>query len=143
MIRHSDNAREKFCDYYYGKSWRDPKNYDLVINTQSVSMEDVANVIKPLLPPAVNDNRKQELQLILQAQIIKHTLFGVKDLQLRFPEVVCDADGVVTLHGTVPSAAASRHAEEIVAKLPEVRAVNNELTVVMRDIPNRIQPFMH
>ena len=143
MVRQSDSAREKFCDYYYGKSWRDPQNYDLVINMETISMEELAELLYPLLPSTHSDTRKAELQLVLQSQIIKHTLFAVKELQLHFPEVVCDESGTVTLRGTVPSAAASRHAEEIVSKLPGVNAVNNELTVVLRDVANRIPPFMH
>ena len=143
MLRHSDSAREKFCDYYYGKSWRDPKNYDLVINTETITMEELAELLYPLLPSPVTDGRKKELQLVVQSQLIKHALCAVQDLQLRFPEVFCDESGTVTLRGSVPSAAAGRRAEELVAQMPGVNAVNNELTVVLHDVPNRIPPFMH
>ena len=143
MIRQSDSNREKFCSYYYGKSWSDPHNYDLVINTASVSMEELPQIIAPLLPDMMTDHRKQQLQLVIQTQIIKHTLFAVPELQLRYPDIFCDESGTVTLRGNVPSSAAARRAVEVVKQLPGVTAVNNELKVILNDIPSRLPPFMH
>lgn len=142
LIRQSDSEKRKFCDYYYGQQWNDPANYDLVINTAAIDMESAADIIAPLLPAPVNDRRKQELKLLVQTQIIKHTLFSVPELQLIYPDVIVDADGTVTLKGSVPSAAAARRAAEVVAALPDVSAVNNELSVILNDIPNRLPPFI-
>ena len=142
IIRQSDNDRRKFCDYYYGKEWDNPANYDLVINTAEIDMESVAGIVAPLLPAPVNDQRKQQLQTVVQTQIIKHTLFAVPELQLIYPDVICDESGTVTLRGNVPSAAAARRASEVVANIPGVTAVNNELVVVLKDIPNRLPPFI-
>ena len=86
---------------------------------------------------------KQQLQLLIRAQIIKQTLCAAPELQLHFAEVMVDESGTVTLRGNVASSSAARRAEEIVAAMPEVSAVNNELVVVLQDIPNRLPPFMH
>lgn len=143
MVQQSDSARSKFCEYYYGKDWRDPANYDLVINTEFIEIDEIAGMIYPLLPSPVPEVDKEELQLLVQAQIIKHTLFQLSELQLRFPNVICAADGVVTLQGTVASEAAKRRAGEIVSSIPGVKELHNELAVVLRDIPNRLPPMMH
>lgn len=143
MIRQSDNAKEKFCNFYYGQSWKAPENYDLVINTETISMESVAELLPPLLPAPVTDLRKQQLRLIVESQIIKHALAAIPELQLVYPEVIFDESGTVTLRGNVPSQAASRRAEEIVRGMPQVDAVNNELKVILKDIPNRLPPMMH
>lgn len=143
MIRQSDQCREKFCEYYYGKSWSDPCHYDLVVNTAEVTMESLAYMLPLLLPQPMTDQRKTRLKTIIQTQIIKHTLYAVPELQLRYPEVEFDESGTVTLRGTVPSAAAAKRAAEIVTAMPDVTAVNNELTVVLNDIPHRLPPLMH
>ncbi|MBO5667534.1 MAG: cytidylate kinase family protein [Lentisphaeria bacterium] len=143
IIAQSDVDREKFCNFYYGKSWKDPDNYDLVINTAEIPMEKVAILIPQLLPPPVSGAEKQQLQLLIRAQIIKQTLCAAPELQLHFAEVMVDESGTVTLRGNVASSSAARRAEEIVAAMPEVSAVNNELVVVLQDIPNRLPPFMH
>lgn len=143
MVHQSDSSRSKFCEYYYGKSWRDPANYDLVVNMETISMEELADLLYPLLPGPVSEDKKTELELIVQAQLIKHTLFGISELQLCFPEVTVDVSGTVTLHGTVASEAAKRHAGEIVKNLPGVTAVNNELGVILNDVPNRLPMMMH
>ena len=59
-----------------------------------------------------------------------------------FPTVVCDAEGIVTLQGTVASDAAKRRAGEIVNAMPGVAGVKNELVVILHDIPGRF-PIMH
>ena len=142
-IRQSDADREKFCNYYYGKSWSDPRNYDLVINTAKISMDELPQLIAPLLPEAVTEECKTELQILIQTQIIKHTLFAVPELQLRYPDIFCDIDGTVTLKGNVPSSAAARRAVEVVRNIPGVTAVRSELVIVHNDIPARLPPFMH
>ena len=143
LIRQSDNAREKFCNYYYGKSWSDPHNYDLVINTAKIPMDELPQMISPLLTDTVTPENKLHLQLLIQTQIIKHTLYAVPELQLRYPDIFCDENGIVTLKGNVPSSAAARRAVEVVQQINGVTAVKNELTVTLNDIPYRLPPFMH
>ncbi len=143
MVRKSDSERTKFCEYYYGGDWKDPVNYDLVINTAFIDIDEIAALLYPLLPPPVTEEEKEKLQLVIRAQIIKHTLFQVSELQLRFPDVECFSDGSVTLRGTVASEAAKRRAAAIVEALPDVKYVNNGLNVVQLDIPNRLPPMMH
>ena len=106
-------------------------------------MEELAVLLTPLIPPPVNDRRKQLLKSIIQTQIIKHTLFAIPELQLQYPEVICDEHGNVTIRGNVPSSAAARRAADIVSGIPDVSTVNNELNVVLNDIPNRLPPFMN
>lgn len=143
LIRKSDRSREKFCKFYYGQSWKDPANYDLIINTEHISLEELAHILPPLLPSPPSEQQQQQLQLVVQGQIIRHALLSIKDLQLLCPEVFFDKDGTATLHGTVPSVIVAKRAEEAVRKMPGVNSVINELTVVTRDIPNRLPPLMH
>ena len=88
------------------------------------------------------DRRKQLLKSIIQTQIIKHALFAIPELQVQYPKVICDEHGNATIRGNVPSSAA-RRAADIVSGIPDVSTVNNELNVVLNDIPNRLPPFMN
>lgn len=44
-VRKMDLQRKEYYEHYTGKSWGNPKNYDLCINTGEVSVEDAANMI--------------------------------------------------------------------------------------------------
>lgn len=40
-----EQTRERYYHYYTGRKWGDPKNYDLMINTSQISLEDAADLI--------------------------------------------------------------------------------------------------
>ncbi|WP_296828692.1 AAA family ATPase [uncultured Megasphaera sp.] len=40
-----DKHREKYYMYYTGRTWGDPQNYDLMINTSKISLEAAADLI--------------------------------------------------------------------------------------------------
>lgn len=44
-VRKMDLQRKEYYEHYTGKSWGNPKNYDLCINTGEVSIEVAANMI--------------------------------------------------------------------------------------------------
>ncbi|MBE6378980.1 MAG: BON domain-containing protein [Lentisphaerae bacterium] len=142
LIRQSDSTREKFCNYYYGKSWSDPHNYDLVVNTANISMDDLPQMIAPMLANAEREVDRKQLELLIKTQIIKHALFAIPELQLRYPDIFCDADGRVTLRGNIPSTAAMKRAVETVRKIDGVNEVVNELVIVHHDLQH-MPPFMH
>ena len=40
-----DKNRQSYYAYYTGQTWGDPKNYDLMINTGKISLEEAADLI--------------------------------------------------------------------------------------------------
>lgn len=40
-----EKMRERYYNYYTGRKWGDPQNYDLMINTSQISTEDAADLI--------------------------------------------------------------------------------------------------
>ena len=40
-----DKHREQYYAYYTGRTWGDPQNYDLMINTSKISLEAAADLI--------------------------------------------------------------------------------------------------
>lgn len=132
-IRQSDSSREKFCRFYYGADWHDPLAYDMVINTADVSLEKIAEFLPALLPPAAEGARKEQLECAVREQLIRHAIFSAWNYHPMAIEVKCLPDGTVTLQGSVHSAEASEHCEQIVKSMPGVTVVNNELFVVSVD----------
>lgn len=44
-MEREDKTRERYYNYYTGKKWGDPLNYDLMINTSKITLEKAAEVI--------------------------------------------------------------------------------------------------
>ena len=40
-----DNSRRRYYNYYTGRTWGDPLNYDLMINTSHIDLPDAADLI--------------------------------------------------------------------------------------------------
>ena len=40
-----DVSRQRYYNYYTGRTWGDPLNYDLMINTGKIDLEDAADMI--------------------------------------------------------------------------------------------------
>ena len=40
-----DNSRRRYYNYYTGRTWGDPLNYDLMINTSHIDLQDAADLI--------------------------------------------------------------------------------------------------
>lgn len=40
-----DQARQRYYNYYTGRTWGDPLNYDLMINASKIDLEDAADMI--------------------------------------------------------------------------------------------------
>lgn len=138
-IKKSDRERIGFCNYYYGKDWRDAEGYDITINTAEIAFEDflkTAPEIVRLKPPLAD--QKQRLKNAILTQSIRYALCITAHLDIRFLEVICD-DGEVIIRGAVPSLGVSQRAENIVKQIPGVTSVKNQLNVVLKNIPKRFE----
>lgn len=120
MMTHTDNDRVGFNRYFFDVGWRDPVNYDFIINTERLNAVQTANIIATILPQLVNEEqevecRKSITNLITGQKILTKVLYEEK-LPIYFLEVLYDGK-TVTLNGVTnaPSCieAASNIAKEI------------------------------
>ena len=48
-MRYRDNledaSRQRYYNYYTGRTWGEPLNYDLMVNTSHIDLEDAAEII--------------------------------------------------------------------------------------------------
>ena len=64
-IRYVDQERIEWTKFVYGVDWRDPKNYDLVINLQRISLEGACAMVAGILKTpayATTEEVKKKLQ---------------------------------------------------------------------------------
>jgi len=48
MVRRINQAREAHYEYYTGCKWREMHNYDLVVNTSSMSIDTACSLVEAL-----------------------------------------------------------------------------------------------
>ncbi|MCF0120155.1 MAG: cytidylate kinase-like family protein [Oscillospiraceae bacterium] len=48
-LKKIDKSRENYYKYYTGERWGDPKNYDLIINTGFIGIDETVDMLKALL----------------------------------------------------------------------------------------------
>ena len=71
-------------------------------------------------------------------QTIRYALCITEHLDIRFLEVICD-DGHVIIRGAVPSVGVSQRGENIVKQITGVISVQNQLNIVLKNIPKRFE----
>lgn len=138
-VQKCDQERKGFCLYYYGRKWQDPSEYDLTINTAELNLPELTEVVKRLLAWKKQfPDAERNLKNALLAQSIRYAINVEQGLSVSFLKIECD-DGAVSISGAVSSRGISDRVQELVEKIDGVRSVENNLEVVLHDIPMRLQ----
>jgi len=131
-IRRSDQAHAARMHEQFGVTWGDPLLYDLVLNTDRLSVETCVDMIRALLlrPEFAETETSRAL---LQAMALQARVRGA----LRGHEsthgvnVTIDSNGdQVTLRGIVVSNAEREQTALVAAAVPGVGSVDNQLRVM-------------
>jgi cytidylate kinase len=132
-VRQNDRERAGRVKSLYQMDWDDPLVYDLVINTEGLAVLEGVQIIQQALrgerfqPPA---DARREIQDLSVAAGAKAALLAdprTRGLWLS-PPPSC-RNGQLSLAGVVDGAELRRVVEEIVAKVPGVTEVVNEIVV--------------
>lgn len=131
-IRRSDQAHASRMEQQFGVTWGEPLLYDMVLNTDRISVDGCVGQIRALVarPEFAETEASRALlrDLALQAHI-KAALRSVE--ATREVKVTIDSSqGAVTLRGMVITAAEQTAAEQVVAGVPGVSSVDNQLRVM-------------
>ena len=131
-IRQSDAAHIANMQSQFGVTWGDPMVYDLVLNTERVSVETCVEQIKQLV-------QRPEFQETAEsrAQLANLTLEYRIRSALRSDPKTSDVDitikvdnGKITLLGVVLSDEEKRAAWEVAAQVADVKKVENKLKIM-------------
>jgi cytidylate kinase len=137
-IKLSDEAHGAITRRHFGINWRDPEQYDLVLNTERVSIEECADEIMGLINDPGFQETEQSKQMLANVALENHVRATLRaDPRTSKIQISITADkGDVTLAGLVDRDQEPVHASEIAATVPGVKQVNNQLKLAM---PSRLK----
>ena len=126
MVRHSDQEKHGRIRYLYNVDWSDPALYDLVLNTEKLSVEAGVEVLAGLVRTLVTtEESRQQVRDRALASRVRAALAAHSDT--RKYRLTVDSDrGVIRLEGT----AALERATEVARTVPGVVDVKSQLLEV-------------
>jgi hypothetical protein len=132
-VRHSDRERAARVKFLYRFDVDDPLLYDLVLNTERLTVEKGAALIRETLRDerfqSIEPGRREVVDLSLAA-LARAALMAHPQVEAHSLTVTCK-DGHVSLTGGVREDEQRTVAADVVGRIPGVVSVRNEI-VVMR-----------
>lgn len=129
LVRQSDRERASRVKFLYHVDWDDPLLYDLVLNTERLAVKEAIRLIYLALQhkgcQPTTDSRAEVNDRSRTARAEAALLMN--PLTRPFQLFVSSNDGDLTLRGWVRREEERKTAEEIVAKVPGVTRVLNEI----------------
>lgn len=137
MITHTDNDRIGFNRYFFDIGWRDPVNYDFIINTQRLNATQTANIIKNILPQLVDQKQEAKCKeaicnLITSQKILTKVLYEEK-LPIYFLEALYDGNSV-TLNGVTNAPSCIEKVSAIAKEITGCNDIHSNIYIAS-DIP--------
>ena len=133
-IHRSDNANAARMHEQFGVNWGDPVLFDLVLNTDRLSVDTCVQQIKALLVRPEFAETEESRALLQGLALSAHVRAAMKshdDTSAVDVTIECSARSV-TLKGIVFNVAERAAAEQVAAAVPGVSAVDNQLSVMTR-----------
>lgn len=128
-IGQNDEAHTAIMRRHFSLRWTEPEHYDLVLNTERVSVDECVDGVLSLVGApqfAESEASRERLKDTALAWHVRAALrVSPRTRDLQVPLTV--QSGRVTLAGMVDSAEQRRAAEEVVAAVEGVREIENQL----------------
>ena len=130
-IKLSEEAHAAITRRHFGVNWQDPEEYDLVLNTERVSIDECVDEVMALVKNPAFQESPDSLQKLANLALETHVRAALRaDPRTEKMQIAITADqGVVTLVGIVDRSSEPVHASEVVAALPRVKEIRNELRI--------------
>jgi cytidylate kinase len=141
-IRFVDQERIEWTKFIYGVDWRDPKNYDLVINLQRISLEGACAMVAGILETpayATTEEVKKKLQDFALACRVKLALVATPKWQgIHFDVELKGGRARISwplAHGATPGPAEKRE----ICQIAESVAGVAEVAIDFRDAAGSVK----
>ena len=131
-VRRSDHAHAARMHELYGVTWGDPLLYDLVLNTDRLSVDSCVQAIKQLAGRPEFAETAESREMIAGMAIEAHVRSALRaneDTHGVNVTIECRA-GNLRLSGIVVNDAERLRTQEVAAAVPGVTAVDNALRVM-------------
>ncbi len=131
-IRRSDHANATRMHDQFGVDWGDPVLFDMVLNTDRLSVEACVQQIKTLVARPEFAETEASRALLQGMALSAHVRAALREHEAtRGVDVTIESRaGQVTLAGIVLNAAERSAAEQVSAAVPGVTAVENQLRLM-------------
>jgi cytidylate kinase len=128
-IRLSEEAHGAITRRHFGINWREPENYDLVLNTERLTIDDCAQEIMNLLGDPTFQETAESTSMFHNLALQAHVRAALRqDPRTAKMVISIDADeGCVTLSGILEPDLEAKDAVDVAAKVPRVTDVINRL----------------
>jgi cytidylate kinase len=131
ILRHSDEDSAGFIQSFFKADWEDPSLYDLIINTQKLSVDTaIMMILEAVYSPEIKDGEKkieEKLADLILFRKVESTLMDLLGMGFKFINIHVE-EGVVTLDGSVSSTIDMANCERAVASIEGVQRVNIHLS---------------
>ncbi len=131
-IRRSDQSNATRMHEQFGVNWGDPVHFDMVLNTDRLSVDTCVQQIKALLARPEFAETEASRSLLQAMSLHAHVRAALRaHEETRDVDVLIEGSGsVVVLRGIVVSTAERDAAEKVAAAVPGVAGVDSQLRVM-------------
>lgn len=128
-IKLSEEAHGAITRRHFGVNWQDSELYDLVLNTERLTVEECADEVMGLLDnptfQETSQSQRSFRNLALTAHVRAALRQDARTSKMMF-SVICE-DGIVTLSGLVEPGQEPKDAVEVASKVPGIKEVRAQL----------------
>jgi cytidylate kinase len=131
-VLRSDHAHASRMHQRFGVTWGDPLLYDLILNTDRLSVDSCVQAIRLMLQRPEFAETPQSRAKLHDMTLEAHVRAALKaDPVTHAVNITLEADaGALVLRGIVVSAEEHAHAAAVAAAVPGVRSVDNQLRLM-------------
>ncbi|HKA46356.1 MAG TPA: cytidylate kinase family protein [Burkholderiales bacterium] len=130
-IRLSEEAHGAITRRHFGISWQHSDQYDLVLNTERLTVEECADEVMNLLDDPTFQETAESQRIFRNLALTAHVRSALRhdERTARFQIAVAADDGVVSLSGLIGPGQSAEHATEVARQVSGIKDVVNRLRV--------------
>ena len=131
-IRMNDEAHGAIVRRHFDLNWSDSEHYDLVLNTERLTIEECADEVMGLLDDATFQETPQSQRAFSNLALAAHIRSALRQdprTAKMMISITCE-DGVATLAGLVDPGQQPKDAADVASRVPGVKEVKSQLRSV-------------
>ena len=128
-IRMSEEAHAAITRRHFGINWQDSENYDLVLNTERLTIDECVDEVMNLLDDATFEETAASRRVFANLALASHVRAALRQdpRTSRFQISIKSEDGMVTLAGLIDMGLEPLRGVEVASKVPGVKEVVNRV----------------
>jgi cytidylate kinase len=127
----AEEAHGAITRRHFGINWQDPEQYDLVLNTERLTIDECTEEVMTLLDDSNFQETPESQRIFRNLATAAHVRSALRQdpRTSKMTISITAEDGVVTLAGLIDPAQEAADAADVATKVPGVEEVKNQLRV--------------